>query len=299
MALPAISPFSGSPDFSVVKPDSHSQSENKVIDLTPEYSQSPTLRMQELDILRKNLFHQQETTLWEVLDKARLGKHTEVVTNKFLLGIFKGNFCESAFMKYLVNLQIIHSALETCQQVILRSGHEHLKGVVVTQLFRSEGIKKDLKQWEFVAAEKFVPWSPYEGVVKYAENLVELAKTEPEIVVAHLYVWLGTFMSGGLTSRENVRKKIELIRSYEEGVPIGSGAEMFSLKNGDGTEMTTEEVADFKKKWHLCLSQVQDKLPQDKRGDLTKFQERIGDEVNKAFSILLEMVRKNVEPEHC
>lgn len=217
------------------------------------YSQSPSHRAQEVEAIRMAMMNREEEVLWQVLDRARLALHGRVVKNQFLFGVFNGGFCQTAFMRYLINLQVIHTALEDAQKIILDGAgrgmpaYMYLAGVVTPQLFRSRGIAEDLKPWIYIASKaveegkEFVVPKPYEGVVAYADYLKGLVDTNPELLVGHLYAWLGTFMSGGVTSKKNVSQKFEIFK--EDGMPPGSGVELFSIKNGNGTEMSDEEIA--------------------------------------------------------
>lgn len=251
----------------------------------------------EIESIRQALMHGQDKPLWQVLDEARLSVHRKALNNPFLMDLFTGKFCQTAFMKYLVNLLPIHEALEEVQMLMFK--HAHLKAFVMPVLFRSEGIKKDLTIWGDVKVcdSKFIPWMPCEIALKYADSIRELGKSDPESVVGIMYAFYGTIMSGGQTNKVKVEAKLALIRSYTDDVPVGSGVAFYELRAPELLDLAG--VATFKQAWHVNLSKVQDLLQGEGRTGLEQFQSKIKAEVVRAIETLLRIVETNVEANHC
>jgi hypothetical protein len=265
---------------------------------TPEadgnYSQPPSFKMREIENIRLSMPMPHEKTLWEVLDEGRQGIHRVVIKNPFLKGLALGGFCQTAFMKYLVNLLPIHQALEEAQQELLKI--DSLKDFVMPELFRSKAIEKDLIIWKFVSPREFTPWNPDEISLTYAAYIKEVSRNDPEKIIAIMYTLYGTVMSGGQTNKRIVKEKLELIKSYTDDVPEGSGVELYNIcKNGN--VLNSSELADFKREWHLHLCQILPLIPPEKKTE--DFQLKLTAEVVNTFKTVLRIIEKNVSSNHC
>ena len=133
----------------------HGSSTTSVADeeVSPSYNTENTSgKRHEIENIRKALHLSQEKTLWEVLDAGRHGPHVVARQNAFLQGLASGGVCQSQFMKYLVNLLPIHTALEEAQKEL--SEIDYIKGFIFPELYRSEALKQDLIIWEHVAAKR-------------------------------------------------------------------------------------------------------------------------------------------------
>jgi len=258
------------------------------------YAQPPSFKMREIETIRQSMPISHEKTLWEVLDEGRQDIHRVVIQNPFLKGLASGGFCQTAFMKYLVNLLPIHLALETAQTELLKI--DYFKHFVTPELFRSEAIKKDLTIWEFVSPKEFTPWNPDETSLTFAAYIKEASRSEPEKVIAIMYTLYGTVMSGGQTNKRIVKEKLELIKSYTDDIPEGSGVELYHIyKNGN--VLNSAELAEFKREWHLRLCQIIPLMPPEKRNE--GFQPKLTAEVVNTFKTVLQIIEKNVDPNHC
>lgn len=220
--------------------------------------------------------------LWKVLDEGRRESHKKVIANPFLHQLTTGGFCQTQFMKYLTNLLPIHQALEEVQNRLLEI--DSLKVFVLPKLFRSAAIQQDLKIWEAVADRAGTPSAK---ALQYAQSIRETSKLDPERIVAIMYTFYGTILSGGQINKRIVEAALKSFRDYLDGIPEGSGVALYEIK--------TSDLSKFKHKWHVKLCQVETLLPPDR--DIAQFHAKLTAEVTHAFESILTIIEQDVE--HC
>jgi heme oxygenase (biliverdin-producing, ferredoxin) len=255
------------------------------------YSVNPSSKALEIAAIRDALLLPNAKLLWEVLDKGRVDSHLMVRQNPFLQKLTKGGFCETEFMKYLVNLRPVHKALEEAQKKLLTI--EYLSGFVMPELFRSEAIEQDLKIWEIVAAQEFVPWKPSDISLGFAKHISETAMSDPEKIIAIMYTLYGTIMSGGQKNKSVVEGVLKEIRELTGKALEGSGVSLYEIKN----VKTPKELEAFKRLWHEKLCQVEVKLPAGR--NIEVFHTTLLEEVNLTFKTVLEIIEQGVEKGPC
>jgi heme oxygenase len=255
-----------------------------------EYTENINAKAHEIENIRKALHLSQDKLLWEVLDKGRQASHIKVRQNHFLQQLTTGRFCQTAFMRYLVNLFHLHQALEEAQKTLMDI--EYLRPFIHKELFRSVSIQRDLKIWEFVSAPEFVPWHPCKITLDYAEYIKETALKDPERIIAIMYTLYGTIMSGGQTNKKIVHQSLENIRTYIDDIPGGSGVTLYEIGTLDNVE-----IAKFKIKWHESLCRVQAMRPA--LTSIEEFHLKLTQEVTKTFETILEIIKIDVEQGHC
>lgn len=223
-------------------------------------------------------------TLWSELNSGRRVSHKKVISNPFLQKLVTGGFCQTEFAKYLANLLPIHTALEDAQQTLQKI--DSLKVFVLPKLFRSEAIQQDLKIWGSLAAETV---TASENTQKYAEYIRTTANIDPERILAIMYTFYGTILSGGQMNKKVVESSINTFRGFMNDIPEGSGAALYEVK--------TKNLAKFKNKWHEKLCQVETLLSPER--NIEEFRQKLSHEVTFAFESFLHIIESDVENHHC
>jgi hypothetical protein len=259
-----------------------------------EYTENISAKAQEIENLRKALHNSTDKLLWEVLDKHRGLSHSKVRQNPFLQKLTLGGFCQTAFMRYLVNLLHIHTALEKAQELIINI--EHLKPFIYPELFRSESIKRDLPIWESVSAAESIPWPVSKITHEFAEHITRTAKEDPERIIAIMYAFYGTIMSGGQTNKKVVQTSLDCFREWMDDIPAGSGVGLYEIVK-DKKVLSDEEIAKFKMEWHQSLCLVQAALPAET--SLDNFHTKLKEELTNTFDTFLKIIETNVQEGHC
>lgn len=237
------------------------------------YNEPVPNKQEELAFIRERLSLSQKTpVLWESLDKARLLSHAKARQNGFLQKLVTGGFCNTEFYKYLVNLLVVHEALEEAQTMLSDS----LKVFVHSQLFRSEGIKKDLIIWKTLASKEY---PPCEAALQFAKYIRETAIHDPEKIIAIMYTLYGTILSGGQTNKKVVETQLKQVKEYMDNIPEGSGVALYELH---------EDIGLFKLKWHVTLCRVP-----------IENHEKLQNEVIKTFETVIHIIETAVEQGHC
>lgn len=268
------------------------------LDPSPEYSyhtHHSTGKLEEADRIRQALHLSSGVTLlWEALDRGRAGMHAKAIQNAFLQGLTHddGQFCQTAFMKYLVNLLTIHQALESAQEELAKI--ERLQGFVMCELFRSESIKNDLTIWQAVSDPK--TWNSCQEARDYAAYIRATAQTDPERIVAIMYTLYGTVMSGGQRNKGVVQKKLGFLRECMDGIPQGSGVAFYEICR-NGAVLDGQGIASFKQEWHqrLCAIQAQE----HNASSAEAFHCKLIAECSAVFEKILEIINKDVLGGHC
>ncbi len=227
------------------------------------------------------LFH---SNLWEDLNKARQKIHMKARKNSFLASLPEAGFCQTAYLKYMVNIKPLHQALEKEQQeTILKI--PHLKNFVDKRLFRTEAIEEDEKIWIFLGEKKIVP---HPKAIEFANYIHQMGKDDPERIIAIMYCIYGSLMSGGQQNKIGVAKKLEVVKEYTDNVPEGSGVALFTI---------AEKIDVIKEEWHKKICEIETNLPKDR--DIGVFRKKLTDEVPRIFEKFLEIIEVGVEADDC
>lgn len=212
--------------------------------------------------------------------------HSQALGNEFLQNLTGGIICPQGYNKYLSNLYVIHQALEEAQGIIKDiEGASHF---IFTELWRSQAIAKDREVWKHIDKE----YEPAEASRKYALQLVERAKTEPEEILGAMYSFYGTLFHGGQHIKDNAFKAFKTYRCQlkeKDSVP----EEIFDDANDTlGIELFSfafDNINDFKvQTWHTHLND----LPEKTGCSLSELSPKMIKGANEAIEAVLAFIEE-------
>ncbi|MEZ0391765.1 MAG: biliverdin-producing heme oxygenase [Pseudobdellovibrionaceae bacterium] len=127
------------------------------------------------------------------LREATQSVHTMVEGADFIKKLFQGSCTHSEYYLYLWSFQKIYESLEAALSENLN--HPAISPIFFQEILRLSALNEDLKGWSSHRSE--VSDEIQGAVSKYQNYLLQLAKSNPELLVAHAYVrYLGD-LSGG------------------------------------------------------------------------------------------------------
>lgn len=213
-------------------------------------------------------------------EKLNLGTrkvHDEAHENLFLKSIAEGDFDPQLYKQYLVNLKVVHEALESAEKKIQNTALGHF---VFPKLWRVEALKSDIEDWE-VDSEYYQPTL---AAKNYAARLFEIAEKEPDSLIPHLYTIYGGLFFGGQVFKNKVKKVfIEYMRFQSKSVNY-YGNLYYSFSN-------ISDVQTFKKTWRQHLDEIPQKLGLTEE-QLKLKEEKWIEEANCAFRALITIAQE-------
>ncbi|NDJ16326.1 heme oxygenase (biliverdin-producing) [Myxacorys almedinensis] len=190
--------------------------------------------------------------------------HSMAENTGFIACFLKGTVEKNSYRKLVSNLYFVYSAME--EEMQKHRNHPVLSKMYFPELERKESLEQDLAY--YFGANWRDQVAPSAATQAYVDRIHEVAKTDPELMIAHLYTrYLGD-LSGG-----QILKKIA-----QNGM---------NLSDGEGTSFyefsQIPDEREFKKHYRATL----DELPiDDAKGD------RIVDEANDAFGSNMKMFQE-------
>jgi heme oxygenase len=132
--------------------------------------------------------------------------HTMTENTAFMKCFLKGVVEKSFFRKLLADLYFVYSALE--EELQFHQHHPIVGMMHFPELHRQANLEKDLafyygENWR----EQIIPSQP--GQV-YVARIHEVAKTQPELLIAHAYTRYMGDLSGGQALRKIARSAMDL-----------------------------------------------------------------------------------------
>lgn len=190
--------------------------------------------------------------------------HSMAENTGFIACFLKGTVEKNSYRKLVSNLYFVYSAME--EEMRKHQNHPVLSKMYFPELERKESLERDLAY--YFGANWRDQVAPSTATQAYVDRIHQVAETDPELMIAHLYTrYLGD-LSGG-----QILKKIA-----QNGM---------NLSDGEGTSFYEfKQIADereFKKQYRATL----DELPLDEATD-----DRIVDEANDAFGSNMKMFKE-------
>jgi heme oxygenase len=190
--------------------------------------------------------------------------HTMAENVGFVKCFLKGVVEKNSYRKLVANLYFVYSAME--DEMERHKDHPILAKVYFPELNRRASLEQDLayyfgKNWQTEV-------KPSPAATEYVNRIHEVAKTQPELTIAHLYTrYLGD-LSGG-----QILKKIA-----QQGM---------NLADGEGTAFyefpSIPDEKEFKQNWRAAM----DALNLDEATI-----DRIVDEANSAFHMNMKLFQE-------
>lgn len=214
--------------------------------------------------------------------------HKEAIKNTFLQGLLKGAFCPTQFTKYLINLRAIHLCLEDLQKKLPPSNIA--LSFIFNELWKSEALEEDILFWK-IHAHGFSLEKDYvaNATKAYIEHLTTLCESEPELIIAHLWVFYGTLLSGGQMIGRSIKKEYLEILSEKGQIPVkeNEGVSFFDF---------SFDVSAFKKgPWYGGLNSVYESVSEDTK---IIFPNVVAAESSTAFRAVLDFINE-IESGEC
>ena len=208
--------------------------------------------------------------------------HKVAVKSPFLQSLLKASFCPTQFTKYLINLQKIHYHLENVQQKIPQESPA--SRFVFRELWKFRDLEEDIGNWK---SQAHGPSLERDNIAKstneYIEHLENVSQRDPDILVAHLWVFYGTLLSGGQMIGRSIMKV------YNEN--LGEKG-LSAQKENEGAQFFQFPftIASFKKdRWYPALNSV---FHATKDEFKSTFCDRVVEESNTAFKAVLDFVEE-------
>ena len=124
-----------------------------------------------------------------VLTEHTREKHKQAESSDFVQYMFTGKITETDYVIYLQQMWHIYSVLESCA-----TSHGLFDGV--DDLRRTHKISLDLNEFEVSVGQ------PYASTKKYMDHLIKLYNTDPDKLMAHIYVrHMGDLYGGKIISK--------------------------------------------------------------------------------------------------
>jgi heme oxygenase len=190
--------------------------------------------------------------------------HSMAENTGFIACFLKGTVEKNSYRKLVANLYFVYSAME--EEMHRLKDHPILSKVFFPELDRKANLEKDLGYYYGANWREEVQPSP--AAQAYIDRIHQVAKEDPNLMVAHLYTrYLGD-LSGG-----QILKKI--------------AQTAMNLSDGNGTNFYEFEQIPDEKAFKQMYRQAMNELAID---DTTA--DRIVDEANDAFGMNMKMFRE-------
>lgn len=133
--------------------------------------------------------------------------HTMAENVGFVKCFLKGTVERSSYRQLLANFYFVYGALEKALEA--HRQHPVLAGLYFPQLYRQESIERDLRYYYGPQWQRQIKTTP--AAQRYVERIEEIARIEPELLIAHAYTrYLGD-LSGGQILRDIAERSMGLI----------------------------------------------------------------------------------------
>ena len=187
--------------------------------------------------------------------------HTMAENVGFVKCFLKGVVEKKSYRRLVTSLYFVYSAME--EEMERLKDHPVISKIYYPELNRKQSLEEDLRFYYGANWRDEIKNSP--AGKAYVERIREVAKTEPELLVAHCYTrYLGD-LSGG-----QILKKIS--------------QRAMNLTNGEGTAFYEFDRISDEKAFKNKYRQAMDELPID-----MATAEKIVDEANAAFGRNMEL----------
>ena len=187
--------------------------------------------------------------------------HTMAENVGFVKCFLKGVVEKKSYRRLVTSLYFVYSAME--EEMERLKDHPVISKIYYPELNRKQNLEEDLRFYYGANWRDEIKNSP--AGKAYVERIREVAKTEPELLVAHCYTrYLGD-LSGG-----QILKKIS--------------QRAMNLTNGEGTAFYEFDRISDEKAFKNKYRQAMDELPID-----MATAEKIVDEANAAFGRNMEL----------
>ncbi|MGG6294582.1 heme oxygenase (biliverdin-producing) [Leptolyngbya sp. AN02str] len=190
--------------------------------------------------------------------------HTMAENTGFIACFLKGTVEPTSYRKLVANFYFVYAAME--EEMAKHQNHPVLGPLYFAELNRKASLEQDLtyyfgQNWRDQVA-------PSEAAQAYVDRIHEVAATEPELLIAHLYTRYMGDLSGGQILKKIAQNAMNL--------SDGQGTAFYEFEN------ISDEKA-FKKNYRERLDQV----PVDEATA-----DRIVDEANDAFGMNMTMFKE-------
>ncbi|KAM5288122.1 heme oxygenase 1 [Ctenodactylus gundi] len=150
--------------------------------------------------------------LSEALKEATKEVHTQAENSEFMRNFQKGQVTREGFKLVMASLYHVYVALE---ESIERNKDNPVFAPLYfpEELHRRAALEQDMAFWYGPRWQEVVPYTP--ATQHYVKRLLEVGRTEPELLVAHAYTrYLGD-LSGGQVLKKIAQKALDLPASGE------------------------------------------------------------------------------------
>ena len=202
-----------------------------------------------------------DVNLSTMLREGTKKSHTMAENVGFVKCFLKGVVEKKSYRRLVTSLYFVYSAME--EEMERLKDHPVISKIYYPELNRKQSLEEDLRFYYGANWRDEIKNSP--AGKAYVERIREVAKTEPELLVAHCYTrYLGD-LSGG-----QILKKIS--------------QRAMNLTNGEGTAFYEFDRISDEKAFKNKYRQAMDELPID-----MATAEKIVDEANAAFGRNMEL----------
>ncbi len=197
------------------------------------------------------------------LDDGTRKSHSIAQNSAFVTGFFKGLSTREAYSNLLTSLYFVYRAMEDSFDV---TTEETVKTMDVKELRRTDALKFDMEYFYGPGWEDKI--SPSPAARKYVNRVLEVAKNQPRLLIAHQYTrYLGDLFGGQMMG--------------------GMAQRSLKLEDEKGTAFYTfdeiDSTKDFITNWYRELNAL----------DLTdEEKEQIVDEANLVFELNIEILEE-------
>lgn len=190
--------------------------------------------------------------------------HSMAENTGFISCFLKGTVEKNSYRKLVANLYFVYSAME--EEMHNHRDHPVLGKLYFPELDRKASLEHDLAY--YFGANWKSEVAPSEATKLYVQRIHEIANTQPELLIAHLYTRYMGDLSGGQILRKIAQNAMNL--SDEDGLAFYS------------FQQISDEKA-FKKLYRQTL----DEVAVDEAMD-----DRIVEEANDAFGLNMKMFQE-------
>jgi heme oxygenase len=190
--------------------------------------------------------------------------HTTAENTGFISCFLKGTVEKNSYRKLVANLYFVYSAME--EEMHNHRDHAVLGKLYFPELERKASLEQDLAY--YFGANWKTEVAPSEATKFYVQRIHDIAQTQPELLIAHLYTRYMGDLSGGQILRKIAQNAMNL--SDEEGLAF------YSFK----------QIPDEKAFKTMYRQQLNEVAVDDAMDD------RIVDEANDAFGLNMKMFQE-------
>ncbi|HSW86621.1 MAG TPA: biliverdin-producing heme oxygenase [Rhabdochlamydiaceae bacterium] len=249
----------------------------EVVDTAQVNHEATKAKFQETEAIREGMEKKPKETLFDKTYAYMEKAHAEAREHPLTRSISTGKFTPDEFKEYLKDLEGIHKSLVEAEQKIQGTKYGHF---VLPEIRRFEAIKRDIDAWN--ASEV----KATEEVEKYGNYLVEISKTNPELLIAHMFVNYGGILFGGQKIKYKVQEVYDreiapLDLFSENDQEAGRGIAYYTF-SGSGASTS-------KRTWIQHFNEMPQKIGISK-DDAANFEKKLGDESIVAFQFIIKIL---------